>query len=167
MEQVLTGLENEIEKIMARYPTRRSGMIPVLWLVQRKMGYVPDWTYPEIGECVGAHPTEVSEAVSFYTMFHRQPVGKYVLQVCRTLPCALCGGLGLSGYLQEKLGVGLDETTEDGLFTIQEVECLGACSEAPLMLVNEKLETRLTHEKVDAILARCMNEAGTTASQVS
>ena len=159
MARVLEGLEEQIEKIMSHYPTRRSGMIPVLWLVQRKLGWVPDSVYAEVAECVGSTTTEVQEVVSFYTMFHRRPVGKYVLQVCKTLPCALVGGLGLRDYLMQKLGVGLDEVTPDGVFMIQEVECLGACSEAPLMLVNEKLETKLTPEKVEQILNRCRDEA--------
>lgn len=160
MARVLEGLEEQIEKIMSRYPTRRSGMIPVLWLVQRKLGWVPESVYPEVAECVGSTPTEVQEVVSFYTMFHRKPVGKYVLQVCKTLPCALVGGLGVRDYLLKKLKVKLNEVTADGVFTVQEVECLGACSEAPLMLVNETLETRLTPEKIESILERCRANAG-------
>lgn len=163
MARVLEGLEERIEKIMSHYPSRRSGMIPVLWLVQRKLGWVPEWTYPEVAECVGSTPTEVQEVVSFYTMFHRKPMGKYVLQVCKTLPCALVGGLGVRDYLLKLLNVKLNETTPDGLFSVQEVECLGACSEAPLMLVNETLETRLTPEKISAILERCRAQAGATA----
>lgn len=159
MEPVLSGLEKELEEIMARYPDKRSGLIPVLWLVQRKLGWVPDEVFPELAEAAGVAATEVEEVVSFYTMFNRKETGHYILQVCKTLPCALCGGLGLSKYLQETLKVGLNEPTADGVFTILEVECLGACSEAPLMLVNEKMETRLTREKVDRILERCRAEA--------
>ncbi len=161
MARVLEGLEEQIEKIMSHYPTRRSGMLPVLWLVQRKLGWVPETVYAEVAECVGATETEVQEVVSFYTMFQRKPVGKYTLQVCKTLPCALVGGLGMRDYLLQRLKVKLNETTPDGLFTVQEVECLGACSEAPLMLVNETLETRLTPEKVELILERCRAEAAT------
>jgi NADH-quinone oxidoreductase subunit E len=169
MTRYLDELTEEIAAIMARYPSdrRRSGMIPLLWAVQRKLGHVPHDAYPEIANYVGSTAAEVEEAVTFYTMFHRQPVGRFVLQVCKTLPCALCGGLGLSGYLRERLGVGLEETTSDGLFMIQEVECLGACSEAPLMLVNEKLETKLTREKVDRVLDECRAQAGASARKAS
>lgn len=160
MQGVLEGLEDQIEKIMSRYPSRRSGLIPVLWLVQRKLGWIPQSCYAQVAECAGVTATEVQEVVSFYTMFHRKPVGKYVLQVCKTLPCALVGGLGLRDYLLKTLNVALNEITPDGVFMVQEVECLGACSEAPLMLVNEVLETRLTPQKVERILDRCRAEAG-------
>jgi len=161
MKRFLEDLEEEIEQIMARYPTRRSGLIPLLWAVQNHMGYVPDDAFEEIAQCAEVTTIQVEEVVTFYTMFHRRPMGKFVLQVCKTLPCALCGGLGLSAYLQEKLGVGLNEVTPDGVFSIQQVECLGACSEAPLMLVNKKLETKLTREKVDQIIEWCRSGAGT------
>lgn len=148
-----------IETIMARYPVRRSGVMAVLYIVQEDHGWVPPETVPEIAEICEMTTAEVMEMVSFYTMYHRRPVGKYVLWVCGTLPCALCGADGLIDYLREKLGADVDEKTADGLFTIKRAECLGACSEAPLMLVNKSMETKLTRAKVDAILASC--RAGT------
>lgn len=145
----------EIEAIMKKYPSRRSAVMPVLFLAQEEEGWISEETLHEIAEICGIHPSEVQEVTSFYTMYHREPVGKYVLWVCGTLPCALCGADGLFKYLQEKLGVGIDEVTPDGLFTIKRMECLGACSEAPLLLLNNTMATNLTRTKVDELLERC------------
>lgn len=145
----------KIETIMKKYPSRRSGVMPVLWLVQDEQGWIsPDAMKIVAGIC-DMQPAEVMEMVTFYTMYNREPAGKFVLGVCNTLPCALCGSEGLIDYLKSKLGVHVDENTPDGLFRIKKVECLGACSEAPLMLVNKKLATKLTRAKVDELLQRC------------
>lgn len=149
----------EIEKIMARYPVRRSGVMAVLYLAQRDLGWITPEAMEEVAEICDMQPSEVMEMVSFYTMYHRKPVGKCVLWVCGTLPCALCGAEGLVDYLKEKTGADVDEVSADGLFTIKRAECLGACSEAPLMLVNDKLETKLTRKKVDQILAAWRDDA--------
>jgi NADH-quinone oxidoreductase subunit E len=145
----------EIAAIMKKYPSRRSAVMPVLFLVQEEEGWIPEPAIHEVAEICGIHPSEVQEIISFYTMYHREPVGKYVMWVCGTLPCALCGAEGLRSYLKEKLGVGLDEMTPDGLFTIKHMECLGACSEAPLMLLNNTMQTKLTRAKVDELIERC------------
>lgn len=145
----------EIEAIMKKYPSRRSAVMPVLFLAQEEEGWISEATLHEVAAICGIHPSEVQEVTSFYTMYHREPVGKYVLWVCGTLPCALCGADGLFNYLQEKLGVGMDEVTPDGNFTIKRMECLGACSEAPLMLLNNTMATNLTRAKVDELLERC------------
>jgi NADH-quinone oxidoreductase subunit E len=144
-----------IEAIASKYPTRRSGVMDLLWLVQEEEGWISTDAMEEIAAICGIQPCEVVEMVSFYTMYNTAPVGKFVFQVCGTLPCAVCGADGLLDYLTEKLGVGVGETTEDGLFTIKKVECLGACSEAPLMLVNKRMALRLTRAKADEIIKRC------------
>jgi NADH-quinone oxidoreductase subunit E len=149
----------EIAAIMAKYPSRRSAVMPVLFLVQEEDGWVSDESLHEVAEVCGVHPSEVQEVTSFYTMFHREPVGKYVLWVCGTLPCALCGADGLFTYLKETLKVEMDEVTPDGLFTIKRIECLGACSEAPLMLINNTLHTKLTQAKVNDLLEQCRKGA--------
>jgi NADH-quinone oxidoreductase subunit E len=149
----------QIEAIMGKYPVRRSGVMDLLWLVQEEEGWISPESMAEVAEVCGIQPSEVMEMVTFYTMYHRQPVGRFVLGVCATLPCALCGAEGLLDYLKEKLGAGLEERTPDGVFTLRRVECLGACSEAPLMLVNKKLATRLTRAKVDQILQSCREQA--------
>lgn len=145
----------QIEAIMKKYPSRRSAAMPVLFLVQEEDGWISEESIHEVAEICGIHASEVQEIISFYTMYHREPVGKYVLWVCGTLPCALCGADGLIAYLKEQLGVGMDEVTPDGLFTIKRMECLGACSEAPLLLINNTMQTKLTRAKVDELIARC------------
>ena len=147
----------EIEKIMSKYPSRRSGVMAVLWLMQEDQGWISPEAMGAVAEICAIQPAEVMEMVTFYTMYHRWPVGQYVLGVCGTLPCALCGADGLLDYLKDKLGVGLDEVTPDGLFTIRKMECLGACSEAPLMLVNRRMALKLTRSNVDEIIERCRN----------
>jgi NADH-quinone oxidoreductase subunit E len=143
----------EIERLAARYPTRRSILIPVLWMAQRENGgWIPEPVMKEVAEIVGVTPAEVFEVVSFYTMFQRQPIGRHLICVCDTLSCAICGGLEVSAYLQKKLGIKVGETTADKRFTLQHVECIGACSEAPAMLVDEDLHGHLTPESIDRIL---------------
>jgi NADH-quinone oxidoreductase subunit E len=145
-----------IETLRAKYPTRRSLLLPVLWLIQEEDGWISSECMDEAAEICDCTRAEVMEVVSFYQMYNREPVGKYVLGICATLPCALCGSDGLYDYLNEKLeGIGWNGTTDDGLFTIQRRECLGACDVAPVMLVNQKIETKLTRAKVDLILEEC------------
>jgi NADH-quinone oxidoreductase subunit E len=115
----------------------------------------------EVAEVVGIQPAEVREIVTFYSMFREEPVGRYVLGVCGTLSCALCGGEGLLEYLQEKLGIEPGGTTDDGLLSLEVIMCLGACAWAPAMLVNDQLHVLLTRAKVDAILEKCRTDGAT------
>lgn len=144
-----------IDALRRKYPTRRSLLLPILWLIQEEDGWISRETMDQAAEICEITTAEVMEVVSFYQMYNRSPVGKYVLGICGTLPCALCGADGLYDYLNEKLGIGWNETTDDGLFTIQRRECLGACSEAPVMLVNQGIEIKLTRARVDQILEEC------------
>ena len=145
----------DIDAALRKYPTRRSAVMDILYMVQEDDGWVSPAAMEEVAEICHMLPSQVEEMVTFYMMYHRRPVGRHVLAVCGTLPCALCGAAGLLAYLQERLGVGIDEITPDGLFTIKRVECLGACSEAPLMLVNRTLACRLTRQRVDEWIERC------------
>jgi len=147
--------KDRVDVLMKKYPTRRAALLMILWIIQEEDGWISPEIMVQAAELCECTPAQVNEVVSFYQMYNRKPVGKYVLGICGTLPCALCGADGLYEYLSEKLGIGYGEVSEDGLFTIQRRECLGACSESPVMLVNRKLETRLTREKVDAILEEC------------
>jgi NADH-quinone oxidoreductase subunit E len=155
VNKLLNRHREAIEALRENYPDRRSILIPLLWIIQDEAGWISLEIMTEVAEICDCTSAEVLEVVSFYQMFNRDPVGKYVLGVCGTLPCALCGSDGLYEYLSEKLGIGWEETTPDGLFTIQRRECLGACSEAPVMLVNQRLETKLTRAKVDKIVDEC------------
>lgn len=147
--------KTEIDELSTHYPTKRSMLIPVLWMIQEESGWISPESMQDaaiICECTLA---EVYEVASFYQMYNLEPIGEYVFGICGTLPCALCAADGLYAYLSEKLGIKWNETTPDGKFTIQRRECLGACGEAPVILLNRELETRLTREKIDALVEAC------------
>ena len=126
-------------EIARRYPPerRRSALLPALYLVQRQQGYVSGNAMLVVAEAIGVTPAEVEDVVSYYAMFYSQPVGKYVLQVCRTLSCALNGAERVTEALSAKLGIKPGETDATGMFTLMEVECLGACDRAPVVMVND------------------------------
>jgi NADH-quinone oxidoreductase subunit E len=153
-------LRQRMEALAARYPQRLTALIPLLYLVQQHYGYVAKEGIELTAEVLGTTPAYVDSVASFYTMLYRQPVGKYVLQVCRTLPCALMGAEEVLAYLQGRLGIKPGETTPDGLFTLETVECLAACHVAPLMMVNDVYKVGLDRAKLDAILDDCRH--GTT-----
>ncbi|MDH7570957.1 MAG: NADH-quinone oxidoreductase subunit NuoE [Armatimonadota bacterium] len=158
--RLMESCRDEVEEILARYPPegRRSAILPLLHLAQRVQGYVSDEVMVEVAQIVGCRPVDIYDVVSFYTVFSRQPIGKYLLEVCRTLSCALLGGRKLTRHLEERLGIRCGETTPDGLFTLREVECIGACSNAPAMLVNNRIYEDLTPEKLDALLEELRSE---------
>jgi len=126
-------------EIARRYPPerRRSALLPALYLVQRQQGYVSGNAMLVVADAIGVTPAEVEDVVSYYAMFYSQPVGKYVLQVCRTLSCALNGAERVTEALSAKLGIKPGETDATGMFTLMEVECLGACDRAPVVMVND------------------------------
>jgi len=127
------------EEIIKRYPAnqRRSAVLPALYLVQAQQGYVTANGIRHVAELLGITRADVEDVVSFYTMFYTRPVGKYVLQVCRTLSCALNGAERVTEALSEKLGIKPGETDASKTFTLVEVECLGACDRAPAVMIND------------------------------
>ena len=143
---------SEIEAIVARYPTRRSAMLPVLWKAQDKFGWLNFDVMRLVAESLEQPPSEVYAVASFYTMLKQAPTGEHLIQVCHTLPCALRGADKLVSMLEEKLGIQCGETTEDGKFSLMRVECLASCGSAPMMQVNEDFYELLNEERVDAIL---------------
>ena len=148
------SMEAQIRAILKRYPDQGAALLPVLWLCQERWG----WISPGIMEAVAARldlaPAFVEGVVSFYTMYQRRPPGKYLLQVCTTLSCQLCGTSALVEHLKRKLGIDFGETSADGLFTLADVQCLGACGEAPVVQINSDYHTDLTVQKLDALLDR-------------
>jgi len=128
----------KLEEICKRYPPerRRSAVLPALYLAQEQQGYITANVARHVAEAIGITPAQVEDVVSYYTMFFTRPVGKYVLQVCRTLACALNGAERLTDELSAKLGIKPGETDPSGDFTLIEVECLGACDRAPVVMVN-------------------------------
>ena len=127
------------QEIVARYPAdrKRSAVLPALYLVQHQLGYVTAAAMRYVAGLLDMTPADVEDVVSFYTMFYTRPVGKFVLQVCRTLSCALNGAERVTESLSEKLGIRPGQTDATGTFTLLEVECLGACDRAPVVMVND------------------------------
>ncbi|HEV7349206.1 NAD(P)H-dependent oxidoreductase subunit E [Telluribacter sp.] len=144
----------KVQEIIARYPEGRqkSALLPVLHVAQEQWGWLSSDVMDYVADILSLQPIEVYEVATFYTMFHLEPVGKHVIEYCRTGPCCLMGGEEVYGYLKEKLGVDAGQTTADGLFTVKEVECLAACGWGPVFQVREKYYMNLTRERVDEII---------------
>ena len=146
------GMESEIKEILKRYPESDAALLPVLWLSQERWGWLSAGVMRAVGQRLDLSPVFVESVASFYTMYQRRPPGKYLLQVCTTLSCQLCGTSGLVEHLKEKLGIDFGETTPDGRFTLVDVQCLGACGEAPVVQINNDYYTNLTPDSLDEIL---------------
>jgi len=145
-------LKAKFQKLIARYPVKRSAIVPMLLFAQDEIGYVSDEAVEEIARQVEVRTVEVIENISYYSMLRRKPSGKYNLQVCTNVSCLLSGGEEIFEHCARKLGVGHKHTTPDGLFSLEEVECLGACCGAPAMQVNYDYYENLTREKVDRLI---------------
>ena len=145
--------QKKIDQILARYPIRRSALLPLLYLAQEEEGYVSEGAMKEIAGILRLTPPQVYEVVTFYTMFTLKPLGKFHIQVCKSLMCALVGSDTLIGWLQARLNIKTGETTPDRLFTLSAVECLGSCGTGPMMQVNDDYYENITEPKLDRILA--------------
>ncbi|MEE9443705.1 MAG: NAD(P)H-dependent oxidoreductase subunit E [candidate division Zixibacteria bacterium] len=143
----------EIKTRMVRYPSRRSAILPALTAAYKQTGHLNDKIYREISKIINIPYVEIAEAATFYTMFPKKEVGRYLIQVCHNISCSLRGADNMLEYLQEKLGIGMGETTPDNMFTLISVECLGGCSAAPMMQVWDTYYEDLTRGKIDKILA--------------
>ena len=146
--------ENEVlaGQIIARYPRSRSALIPLLHVAQQQDGWVTDEAMAHIGELLGLTPAEVLGTCSFYEMFKREPVGTYLVNVCTNISCQLLGGEELLEHVEERLGVKAGATTADGMFTVEDVECIAACTEAPCLQVNYRYVHRITHSQFDVLV---------------
>ncbi len=153
------AVEKEIRGIIEQFPVKRSALLPILHVVQREEGYISEDAMRWVAKLLGLTPIQVYEVVTFYTLYQQKPVGKYHLQVCRTLSCALVGAGQLISLLEKKLGIRPGETTPDGLFTLKTVECLASCGTAPMMQVNDSYHENLDAEKVDALLGELRAKA--------
>ncbi len=144
-----------LEEILGRYPEygRRSAVMPLLWEVQRAERYVSEARVAEIAEILGLHASEVKGVMSFYSTYHGEPVGRWHLQVCSTLSCALAGSDELCDHLVERLGIVPGETDAEGRFSLQKVECLGSCTTAPVLQVNDDYYERVSRSRLDELLA--------------
>jgi NADH-quinone oxidoreductase subunit E len=142
----------EFQEIVARYPKKEAAMLPVLYLAQREFGHIGPEAIDYVAHLMEQAPARVRGVVSFYTMFNVKPIGRHHIQVCRTLPCALGGAEKVTAFLTQTLGIKPGQTTEDGRFTLSEVECLASCGTAPMMQINDDYYENLTQEKITKII---------------
>lgn len=141
----------------SKYPKRKGAILPSLTLAYKQLGYVDNEVYEQISEILNVPQLEIAEAASFYTMFPKKPRGKYLLQVCNNISCALLGADAMIDHLEEILAVKRGESTADGLFTLISVECLGSCCTAPMIQINDDFHENLTREKLDKLLEGLKN----------
>lgn len=146
------ALKKRFDEVIARYPLKRSAIVPLLLFAQDEIGQITEEAIEEIARRVDVRPIEVVEDIGYYSMLHRHPIGKYNLQVCTNVSCLLRGGEEILQHCSERLGIGHKQTTPDGRFSLEEVECLGACCGAPAMQVNYDYYENLTPERVDRLI---------------
>jgi NADH-quinone oxidoreductase E subunit len=149
----------EIALLLKRYPTKRAALLPVLWIVQARVGWVPSEAVAEVARVLELSEAYVDGVLTFYTMYSLHPIGRYDLQFCTSISCHLNGAEGLLEHCERKLGIQAGETTPDGKFTITEVECIAGCDRAPSMQVNDKYHEPMTPSKLDELLERLSREA--------
>lgn len=153
----------ELETIFSHYPDKRSALLPVLYLAQREYGWLSDDVLREVAGVLELEPTEVTSVAGFYTLFYKEPVGKYVLEICNDLPCALRGAEKFVEHACKKLGVQVGETTPDGLFTLKTVMCVAACDRAPVMQVNLEYHENLDEARFDQMVDELRHSAQLSA----
>ena len=150
--------QKQIDREVAKYPAeqKQSAVMAALAIVQMERGWLSNEIIEAVANHLGMAPMAVYEVASFYNMYDLAPVGKYKITVCTNLPCALSGGVHADDYLTQKLGIGFNETTADGRFTLKEGECMGACGDAPVMLVNNvRMCSFMQPEQIDRLLGEC------------
>jgi NADH-quinone oxidoreductase subunit E len=145
----------KIDREIGKYPAgrRQSAVMAALAIAQDEHGWLPDELMDEVARYLGMPPIAVYEVATFYNMYNLKPTGRHKVTVCTNLPCALSGGVDAAEYLKSKLGVDFTETTADGKFTLKEGECMGACGDAPVLLVNNKrMCSFMSREKLDRLI---------------
>ena len=148
-----------IEGLLRRYPTKRAALLPVLWIVQERLRWVPSEAVAEVARVLELSEAYVDGVLTFYTMYSLHPIGKFDLQFCTSISCHLNGADALLEHCEKKLGIHVGETTEDGRFTITEVECIAGCDRAPSMQVNDEYHEPMTPRKLDELLERLGKDA--------
>ena len=157
----------KIDREVAKFPPdqKQSAVMSALAIAQDEQGWLSPAVMQDVADYLGMPAIAVQEVATFYTMYNVNPVGKFKISVCTNLPCALSGGEKAAQYLQQKLGIGYRETTADGQFTLQEGECMGACGDAPVMLVNNKrMCSWMSNDKIDSLIGELGGQHGADAS---
>jgi NADH-quinone oxidoreductase subunit E len=152
--QFSPAAQQQFEAYLRRYPTKRAAIMPTLWLAQREFGYLRREVLEYVAGLIDESPAFVASVASFYTMFYKQPMGKHHLQVCTNLSCALVGAERIVDVCKRRLGIKLGETTADGKFSLDEVECLASCGTAPMMQINDDYWENLTPEQTLELIER-------------
>ncbi len=150
--------EKRAGEIIAQYPQSRSAVMPLLYIAQEELGMITQAGIDWVAAKLSLPPVQVWEVATFYTMYYKKPVGKYHVQVCRTLPCALRGAKAISEYIHKKLGLEPGEVSANGLWSFEEVECLGSCGTAPMCQINDVFFENLTEQKLDTLFSRIEKE---------
>lgn len=156
--KVSDAAEKRANEIIGQYPQKRSAVMPLLYIAQEHTQYITQQAVDWVASKLDMPPVQVWEVATFYTMYYKKPVGRYHVQVCRTLPCALRGARKVSEYFYQRLGVKPGEVTKDGMWSFEEVECLGSCGTAPMCQINDTFFENLTDEKLDTLVARIEKE---------
>ncbi len=144
--------EAQFQKVVVRYPEKKAALLPALWIAQRQFGWLSEDVMAYVADRLGLFPAEVKSTATFYSMFYKKPMGRFHVQVCTNLSCYLRGSDELLHRCERRMGIHPGETTADGRFSLDYVECLGSCGTAPMMQVNDDFHEDLTFAKLDALL---------------
>ncbi|HEY6931030.1 MAG TPA: NADH-quinone oxidoreductase subunit NuoE [Thermoanaerobaculia bacterium] len=148
-----------IEKILKRYPTKQAALLPVLWVAQETWGWISKEAAEEVARILDLAPSHVDGVLTFYTMYNLKPTGRHLLQICTSISCHLAGAEDLVAHCKKRLGIELEETTDDKKFTLVEVECIAGCDRAPSMMVDDTYHEPMDEKKLDSLLERLRSEA--------
>ncbi len=151
----------KIEETKKRYPEQKAAIMDVLWMAQKKFGWLSKDVIRYVAEVLDLPYAHVHGVSTFYTMYFKKPMGKYHIQVCTNVSCMLLNGEDIYKHVSDKLGIGHNEATEDGIFSLEEVECMGACGGAPMIAINEDYYENISIDKLDEILDNLKNKNGT------
>ncbi len=149
-----------IDELLARYPTKQAALLPVLWVAQETWGWISKESAEEVARILDLTPAHVDGVLTFYTMYNLSPVGRHLIQVCTSISCHLAGAEDLIEHCRKRLGIGLEETTADGKFTLVEVECIAGCDKAPSIMVNDTYVEPVDGKKMDELIERLSAGAG-------
>lgn len=147
---------DQIQEVQKKYPKKESAIMPLLWIAQKKIGWISKDIIKYVADILEISPSKVEGVATFYTMFFKKPMGKYHIQVCTNVSCMLREGTKIFQHISNKLNIKHMETTQDGKFSLEEVECIGACGGAPTIAINEDYYENMSIEKVDKILEELM-----------
>ncbi|HLW52677.1 MAG TPA: NAD(P)H-dependent oxidoreductase subunit E [Candidatus Angelobacter sp.] len=159
MAAISEKLDQFFDEKMRQYPTKRSFLVPMLLYSQDEIGYISDDVIAHLAKKTELTELEVRNVISYYSMLHTKPIGKYHVQVCTNISCMLRGGEEILEHCKKKLGIGHKQTTPDGVFSLEEVECIGGCSWAPAVQVNYDFHENLTNQKMDAVIEQYRKRA--------